>query len=120
MPGISKVIKDFNKKTKDIFDGSDERERPVCGIYAQYFTIHNIIYVSLHGKDRSHHVQRGNKDPQLSDKPSQQQCPRRLPICLTMTKHLKKKKKKKIQIVRIKQCKCLRASYCFIFKQSCK
>lgn len=91
MPEISKVIKDFNKKTKDIFDGSDERERPVCGIYAQYFTIHNIIYVSLHGKDRSHHVQRGNKDPQLSDKPSQQQCPRRLPICLTMTKHLKKK-----------------------------
>lgn len=119
MPEISKVIKDFNKKTKDIFDGSDERERPVCGIYAQYFTIHNIIYVSLHGKDRSHHVQRGNKDPQLSDKPSQQQCPRRLPICLTMTKHLKKKNKK-IQIVRIKQCKCLRASYCFIFKQSCK
>lgn len=39
MPEISKVIKDFNKKIKDIFDGSDERERPVCGIYVQYFTI---------------------------------------------------------------------------------
>lgn len=91
------------------------------GLFVEYMLnilqYHNIIYVSLHGKDRSHHVQRGNKDPQLSDKPSQQQCPRRLPICLTMTKHLKKKK---IQIVRIKQCKCLRASYCFIFKQSCK
>lgn len=110
MPEISKVIKDFNKKTKDIFDGSDERERPVCGIYAQYFTIHNIIYVSLHGKDRSHHVQRGNKDPQLSDKPSQQQCPRRLPICLTMTKHLKKKKKKNSN----SSHKAMQMSSCFI------
>lgn len=68
------------------------------GLFVEYMLnilqYHNIIYVSLHGKDRSHHVQRGNKDPQLSDKPSQQQCPRRLPICLTMTKHLKKKKKK--------------------------
>lgn len=66
------------------------------GLFVEYMLnilqYHNIIYVSLHGKDRSHHVQRGNKDPQLSDKPSQQQCPRRLPICLTMTKHLKKKK----------------------------
>lgn len=65
------------------------------GLFVEYMLnilqYHNIIYVSLHGKDRSHHVQRGNKDPQLSDKPSQQQCPRRLPICLTMTKHLKKK-----------------------------
>lgn len=71
------------------------------GLFVEYMLnilqYHNIIYVSLHGKDRSHHVQRGNKDPQLSDKPSQQQCPRRLPICLTMTKHLKKKKKKKFK-----------------------
>lgn len=84
------------------------------GLFVEYMLnilqYHNIIYVSLHGKDRSHHVQRGNKDPQLSDKPSQQQCPRRLPICLTMTKHLKKKKKKNSN----SSHKAMQMSSCFI------
>lgn len=83
------------------------------GLFVEYMLnilqYHNIIYVSLHGKDRSHHVQRGNKDPQLSDKPSQQQCPRRLPICLTMTKHLKKKKKNSNS-----SHKAMQMSSCFI------
>lgn len=82
------------------------------GLFVEYMLnilqYHNIIYVSLHGKDRSHHVQRGNKDPQLSDKPSQQQCPRRLPICLTMTKHLKKKKNSN------SSHKAMQMSSCFI------
>lgn len=81
------------------------------GLFVEYMLnilqYHNIIYVSLHGKDRSHHVQRGNKDPQLSDKPSQQQCPRRLPICLTMTKHLKKKNSNSSH-------KAMQMSSCFI------